>query len=189
MPQTRIAVLLLLRLVRLKTRCYDLMMRSVSFPTTPAQVRACLSAAENGAVAVERDGVALLVIMPVEEYTRLADLDQRSVGAMESDQTGSASDTSLIAAPEPAGAAQSAEEPSYAPLKPDLDEHARRMSVADDVERLVAALSAERITASPDDVYAAWKRHSDDFAASWLTLYDDDEANRQALLRHLDLKS
>jgi hypothetical protein len=183
------AVLLLLRLVRQKTRCYDVAMRSVSFPTTPAQVRACLSAAEAGAIAVERDGVALLVIMPVEEYTRLAELDQRSAGAMGSDQTGSASDASLVAASDSAGAAQSAEEPIHARLKPDLDEHARRRSVADDVERLVAALAAERITVSPDDAYAAWKRHSDDFAASWLTLYDDDDANRQALLRHLDLKA
>ena len=189
MPQTRIAVLLLLRLVRLETRCYDLMMRSVSFPTTPAQVRACLSAAENGAVAVERNGVALLVIMPVEEYTRLADLDQRSVGAMESDQTGSPSNTSLVAASDSAEAAQSAKEPVHARLKPDLDEHVRRRSVDDDVERLVAALAAERITVLPDEAYVAWKRHSDDFAASWLTLYDDDDANRQALLRHLDLKA
>ena len=55
------------------------------------------------------------------------------------------------------------------------------------MERLVAALAAGRITVAPDDAYAAWKRHSDEFAASWLTLYDDDDANRQALLRHLDL--
>lgn len=164
-------------------------MRSVPFPITPAQVRACLAAAEAGAIAVERDGVALLVVMPVEEYTRLAELDQRSAGAMGSDQTGSASDTSLVAASDSAGAAQSAEEPIHARLKPDLDEQARRRSVADDVERLVAVLAAERITVSPDDAYAAWKRHSDDFAASWLTLYDDDDANRQALLRHLDLKA
>lgn len=163
-------------------------MRSVSFPTTPAQVRACLSAAEAGAIAVERDGNALLVIMPVEEYTRLAELDERSAGAMGSDQTGSASDTSLVASGS-AGAAHSAEEPIHARLRPDLDEHARQRLVADDVERLVTALAAERITVSQDDAYAAWKRHSDDFAASWLTLYDDDDANRQALLRHLDLKA
>lgn len=164
-------------------------MRSVSFPTTSAQVRACLSAAEDGAIAVERDGVALLVIMPVEEYMRLAELDQRLAEPIGKDQTGSLSESRPAAASGSAGAALSANEPVQARLKPDLDEHARRRSVDDDVERLVAALAAERITVSPDDVYAAWKRHSEDLAASWLTLYDDDDANRQALLHHLDLRS
>lgn len=82
----------------------------------------------------------------------------------------------------------SATRPVHARLKPDLNEEARRRSVDDDVQRLVAALAADRITVTPDDAYAAWKRHSDDHEAGWLTLYADDHVNRQALLRHLDLE-
>lgn len=77
--------------------------------------------------------------------------------------------------------------PVHARLKPDPDEQARRASVEDDVARLVGALAADEIIATPDDVYEAWRRYSDEYAASWLVLYDDDEANRRALLRHLDL--
>lgn len=56
-----------------------------------------------------------------------------------------------------------------------------------DVVRLVNALAADDITVSPEDAYLAWRRHSEDHAASWLALYNDDDANRQALLRHFDL--
>lgn len=45
-------------------------------------------------------------------------------------------------------------------LKPDPDEAARRKGVGDDVERLVAALAASGISITPDDAYAAWRRHS-----------------------------
>lgn len=85
-------------------------------------------------------------------------------------------------------AAMSATRPIRAHLKLDLGEEARRRSVDGDVERLVAALAADRITVSADDAYAAWRRHSDDHAAGWLALYADDDANRRALLRHLDLE-
>lgn len=162
-------------------------MRSVSFPNTPVEVRACLTAAEKGAVAVERDGVALLVIMPIEEYARLIKVDQQLEDAGEIGDTGSLSSTNLPAEAGSINAALSVTKPVDARLKPDLDERAQRLSVDDDVARLVAVLAAERITVSPDDAYAAWKRHSDDHAVGWLTLYDDDHANRQALLRHLDL--
>lgn len=56
--------------------CYDRRMRTVPFPSTPAQVRECLSQAAKGPVAVERDGAAAIVIMPVDEYARLVNLDQ-----------------------------------------------------------------------------------------------------------------
>ncbi len=58
-------------------------MRTVPFPNTPAQVRACLLQAEEDAVTVERDGAALLVIMPVKKYVRLAGLHGRTVAADE----------------------------------------------------------------------------------------------------------
>lgn len=83
--------------------------------------------------------------------------------------------------------AMSTKRPVHARLKVDHEEEARRRSVDEDVTRLVGALAADQISVSPDDAYAAWRRHSEDFAAGWLTLYADDEANRQALLRHLDL--
>ncbi|MCE7798697.1 hypothetical protein LWE61_19385 [Sphingobium sufflavum] len=53
--------------------------------------------------------------------------------------------------------------------------------------RLVSALAADDITVSPEDAYAAWRRHSEDHAASWLALYSNDDENRQALLCHFDL--
>lgn len=56
-------------------------MRSVPFPNTPAQVRECLSQAAEGAVAVERNGEAMIVIMPVEEYARLIELDRAQAEA------------------------------------------------------------------------------------------------------------
>ena len=80
-------------------------------------------------------------------------------------------------------------EPVRARLKPDPDEAARRRGVQDDVERLVAALAASGISVTPDDAYAAWRRHSEDRAAGWLILYDDDAENRDALLKHLDLET
>lgn len=80
-------------------------------------------------------------------------------------------------------------EPVRARLKPNPDKAARRRGVRDDVERLVAALAASGISVTPDDVYAAWRRHSEDRAAGWLILYDDDETNRDVLLEHLDLET
>lgn len=74
-------------------------------------------------------------------------------------------------------------------LKPDPDEAARRKGVGDDVERLVAALAASGISITPDDAYAAWRRHSKDRAAGWLILYENDAENRDALLEHLDLET
>lgn len=50
-------------------------MHTVSFPRTPAQVRACLALAAEGAIAVERDGSPMIAIVPVEEYRRLVALD------------------------------------------------------------------------------------------------------------------
>lgn len=58
------------------TACYDRRMRTVPFPSTPAQVRECLSQAARSPVAVERDGAAAIVIMSAEEYARLVDLDR-----------------------------------------------------------------------------------------------------------------
>lgn len=55
--------------------CYGERMRTVPFPSTPAQVRECLSQAAKGPIAVERDGAAAIVIMPADEYARLVDLD------------------------------------------------------------------------------------------------------------------
>lgn len=51
-------------------------MRTVPFPSTPAQVRECLSQAAKGPVAVERDGAAAIVIMSADDYARLIDLDR-----------------------------------------------------------------------------------------------------------------
>lgn len=78
--------------------------------------------------------------------------------------------------------------PRRARLKPDPHAAARRAAFADDVERLVAALRTAGIAVSPDDAYSAWRRHSDSYAAGWLQLYDDDAANREALLRYLELE-
>lgn len=58
------------------TACYDRRMRTVPFPSTPAQVRECLSQAAKGPVAVERDGAAAIVIMSADDYARLIDLDR-----------------------------------------------------------------------------------------------------------------
>lgn len=55
-------------------------MRTVPFPSTPAQVRKCLSQASEGAIAVERNGEPKVVIMPAEEYARLIGLDQAGMG-------------------------------------------------------------------------------------------------------------
>ncbi|MGW8188989.1 hypothetical protein [Sphingomonas hankookensis] len=51
-------------------------MRTVPFPSTPAQVRECLSQAAKGPIAVERDGAAAIVIMSADDYARLVDLDR-----------------------------------------------------------------------------------------------------------------
>lgn len=46
-------------------------LRQLAYPHTPKEVRLCLEAAESTAVAVERDGKAKIVIMPIEQYQRL----------------------------------------------------------------------------------------------------------------------
>lgn len=53
-----------------------MVMRTVSFPRTPAQVRECLALAAEGAIAVKCDGSPMLAIVPVEEYERLVALDR-----------------------------------------------------------------------------------------------------------------
>ena len=58
------------------TACYDRRMRTVPFPSTPAQVRECLSQAAKGPIAVERYGAAAIVIMSADDYARLVDLDR-----------------------------------------------------------------------------------------------------------------
>ena len=75
----------------------------------------------------------------------------------------------------------------YARLKPDLVEEGARRRAERDIQKLVRALAADGITASPDVAYAAWKRHSDEHEAGWLALYPDDADLRRALLNHLDL--
>ena len=72
-------------------------------------------------------------------------------------------------------------------LKPDPEEAGRRTSTQGDVQILVTALAAAEIKALAEDVYQAWRRHSETHAASWLVIYPDDESNRQALLPHLEL--
>ena len=132
-------------------------------------------------IAIERDNKVLVVIMPVEEYVRLTDLEEaaplqpragRQVidGELRFPEEGST--PALI---------------RHARLKTDDVELARRLGTEDDVARLTAALATDGIIASSDDVYAACRRHSDDHAASWLVLGDDDEALRRALLRHLEI--
>lgn len=51
-------------------------MRTVQFPSTPEQVEECLSLAAEGAIKVEEDGVPIIVIMPVDEYARLVELEK-----------------------------------------------------------------------------------------------------------------
>lgn len=70
-------------------------------------------------------------------------------------------------------------------LKPDPVEVANRVAFRDDIRRLVDALAADGIAASEEVAYAAWKRHSEDHAAGWLILYDEDEEVRHALMPHL----
>ncbi len=119
--------------------------------------------------------------MPVEEYTRLTGLEEtaklqsraggRLGGTGDHDFPGEGVTPALI---------------RQARLKKDDIELAHRLDTEDDVARLAAALAADGIIASSDDIYAAWRRHSDDYAASWLVLGDDD-ALRRALLRHLEV--
>lgn len=49
-------------------------LRHVAYPHTPKEVRACLDAAEAGAVVIERGGEPKIVIMPVGEFERLSAL-------------------------------------------------------------------------------------------------------------------
>ena len=49
-------------------------LRHVAYPHTPKEVRACLDAAEAGAVVVERGGEPMIIIMPVGEFERLSAL-------------------------------------------------------------------------------------------------------------------
>lgn len=72
-------------------------------------------------------------------------------------------------------------------LKPDPDEEARRRSHQDDVARLVLAFDRAGIRISDDVAYAAWRRHSEDSCAGWLSLFGGDEELRQAILRFLDI--
>lgn len=72
-------------------------------------------------------------------------------------------------------------------LKPDPIKAARRHQAQEDVAVLVASLAAGGVQASDDEVYEAWRRHSDAHAASWLALYGDPRANRDALLPYFDL--
>lgn len=68
-------------LVAVRARWYDMTMRMVPFPRTPAQVRECLALAAEGAIAVERDGSPMIAIVPVEEYERLVALDRAEATA------------------------------------------------------------------------------------------------------------
>lgn len=156
--------------------------RHVPFPKTPEQFELCLDLASERSIAIERDNKALIVIMPVEEYTRLTGLEETAKlqsraggqvsGAGDHNSPGEDVTPALI---------------RHARLKTDDIELAHRLDTEDDVARLSAALAVDGIIASPDNVYAAWRRHSDDHAASWLVLGDDDEALRRALLRHLEV--
>lgn len=74
-----------------------------------------------------------------------------------------------------------------ATLKPDPDEESRRQMVQDDVARLVLAFERDGISISDDVAYAAWRRHSEDSCAGWLSLFGGDKELRQAVLRFLDI--
>lgn len=73
-------------------------------------------------------------------------------------------------------------------LKPDRAEVGFRISVRDDVHRLVAALEANGVMVTEEVAFAAWRRHSDSFEAVWTALYPDDDDNRRALLQYLDVE-
>ena len=74
-----------------------------------------------------------------------------------------------------------------ATLKPDPDEESRRRAVQDDVARLILAFERDGISISGDVAYAAWRRHSEDSCAGWLSLIGDDADMRRAVLRFLDI--
>jgi hypothetical protein len=160
----------------------NLGIRHVPFPKTPEQVELCLDLASEHSIAIERDNRALIVIMPVEEYTRLTSLEETAkLQSRASGQSSGAGDHAF------SGEGVTPALIRHARLKTDNIEVAYRLGTEDDVARLSAALAADGIIASSDDIYAAWRRHSDDYAASWLVLGDDDEALRRALLRHLEV--
>lgn len=71
-------------------------------------------------------------------------------------------------------------------LKPDLAEAQRYESVRGDVEHWVQALMVRGYEVSTDDVYAAWRRHSEESSAGWLAPYGDEERDCTALLEQLE---
>jgi hypothetical protein len=60
-------------------------------------------------------------------------------------------------------------------------------AAADDINRLRRALSGAGIVADDATIFDAWSRHSDEHAASWLSLYHSDADNLKALLKQVDL--
>lgn len=72
-------------------------------------------------------------------------------------------------------------------LKPDSYRALRIADKAADIARLRRALTGSGIVADDDTIFDAWRRHSDECAASWLSLYPSDDDNLSALLRHVDL--
>lgn len=74
-----------------------------------------------------------------------------------------------------------------ASLKPDPDERTRRLSVDDDVARLVLAFERDGIDLPPDVAYAAWQLYSGELCAGWLGLFEEDEALRRAVLPFLEI--
>ena len=70
-------------------------------------------------------------------------------------------------------------------LKPDLVEAQRFENAQSDIERWVGALRDRGFEASHEDVYAAWKRHSEASCAAWLAPCDNDEHDCSSLLAEL----
>ncbi len=52
----------------------------------------------------------------------------------------------------------------------------------DDVDRIVAICKANGFSISEADAHHAWEEHSDNYAASWLVLGDDEDEILQAVL-------
>jgi hypothetical protein len=74
-----------------------------------------------------------------------------------------------------------------ATLKPDSYHAASIARAADDIPKLSTALRSRSIVTDDLTIYEAWRRYSDDYCASWLALYPDEDGNVSALLEHLDL--
>ncbi len=75
-----------------------------------------------------------------------------------------------------------------ATLKPDLRALQKRERTKGCVDVLRDHLLQFGIEATDDAIFAAWERHSDGHAASWLVLYDNATDNARALMSHLDLE-